>query len=504
MTKTILAFDLGTSGTKASLFDLQGRVIASATASYETAYPHPTWAEQNADDWWRAVCTTSRELLGQPGVRAENIAVIALCGHMMGVLPVDERGQPLRPSIIWADQRATHETELMRAVCGDSAIYQQTGHRLSPAYCAAKMLWIKHHEPDIYARTRYFLQVKDYIAYRLSGVFATDYSDASGTHLFDLAERCWSQDLIAALSLDADQLPPVFPSAQVIGQVTSEAARVTGLRAGIPIVIGGGDGSCATVGAGAVVSGDAYVYIGSSAWVCAATDQPLLDPGQRIVTFAHLDTKLYCPLGAMQSAGAAYAWLSKTLQGDSTELDAAVVNSSIGANALLFLPFMMGERAPLWNPMARGVFLGLTPSHTRGDLTRAVLEGVALNLCSILKVLTSQGVAVEQIRFIGGGAQSSVWRQILADVFGIPILIPELLSEATAWGAAVAGGVGMGLFKNFDAARQHTNIAATIEPDLRAVRRYAELHKLFGQTYQALIPIYEGLAKFGMIDSPST
>lgn len=497
MAQTILAFDLGTSGTKASLFDISGRVIASATAAYDTAYVHPNWAEQNAEDWWRAVCSTSHDLLAQPGVHADQIAVIALCGHMMGVLAVDEHGQPLRSSIIWADQRAIEETNAMRAACGDEAIYRQTGHRLSSAYCGAKMLWIHNHQPEVYARTRYFLQVKDYIGYRLSGTFATDYSDASGTHLFDLVAHRWSNELIQAVGLDADRLPPVYPSSQVIGEVTSSAARATGLPAGIPVVIGGGDGACATVGAGAVVAGDAYTYIGSSAWVAAASSAPVFDPGQRTVTFAHLDPALYCPLGAMQSAGASYAWLSKTLHGSSDELDAAVSDSPVGANALLFLPYLMGERAPYWNPLARGTFVGLTLSHTRGDLTRAVLEGVAMNLWSILRVLIEQSVPIGQIRFIGGGAQSVVWRQILADVFGLPVLIPELLAEATAWGAAVAGGVGVGLFKGFDAARQHTTVAATIQPNPRAVERYAALYELFGQTYQALVPVYDGLAAFG-------
>lgn len=496
MAPYILAHDLGTSGNKASLFDVEGRVVASAAAAYETAYPQPNRAEQNAADWWRAVWTTSKAILAQPGIRADQIAVIALSGHMMGILPVDESGVPLRSSIIWADQRATQEAEAIKATCDEAVIYRRTGHLVSPAYCGAKMLWVKNHQPELYAQTRCFLQVKDYIAYRLTGVLATDYSDASGTNLFDLDRRAWASDLIAAMGLDEERLPPAYPSTAVIGEITRSAAQETGLRVGTPVVIGGGDGASATVGAGAVESGDAYTYIGSSAWVGAASGHPVYEPAQRTVTFAHLDPTLYCPLGAMQSAGAAYSWLSQTLCGQSAELDPAAAQSPIGANALLFLPYLMGERSPYWNPLARGTFIGLTLSHNRGDLTRAVLEGVAMNLRIILEALTAQGVPIQRMRLIGGGAQSLVWRQILADVFGIPVLIPDLLAEATAWGAAVAGGVGVGLFSGFDAARRHTQIAATIEPDRRAHERYAELYALFQQTYQALVPIYSGLTRF--------
>jgi xylulokinase len=496
---TILAHDLGTTGDKATLFDTMGAVLGAAFEGYETAYPHPNWAEQDPACWWRAVQDATRELLAISGIAPGQIAVVSFSGMMNGLLAVDAAGTPLRPAIIWADQRATLEAEFLAACGGTEEVYRRTGHRPGAAYTAAKLLWMQRHQPDIYARTHRVLQAKDYAAFKLSGVFATDYSDASSTNLFDLEQRTWATDLVEGVGLDADKLPPALPSSTVIGSVTPEAAAGTGLLAGTPVVIGGGDGACATVGAGSVQPGDAYNYVGSSSWIAVTTRQPLYDPQMRTFTFAHLDPALYFPTGTMQCAGGSFDWLERLLRGDGStrlynEITAAAAGVEPGARGLLFLPYLIGERSPHWNPLARGVFAGLTMSHGRAEMARAVLEGVALNLKMILDAFLEQGAEIQAMRLIGGGARSALWRQILADVYGLPILRPALLTEATSLGAAIAGGVGVGLFDDFDVAHRLVQVQAAEQPDPHHSQRYVPLYDLFQRTYVALKPIFEDLA----------
>ncbi len=496
----ILAHDLGTTGNKATLFEAaSGAAVATALGAYETAYPRPNWAEQDPADWWRAARDSTRELLDVSGVAPGDIAVVSFSGMMMGALAVDAAGVPLRSAIIWADQRATAEAEFLARCCGAHEIYRRTGHRAGASYTAAKVLWIQRHQPELYARAHQFLQAKDYVAYKMSGAFATDYSDASGTNLFDLERRDWALDIVEALGLDPHKLPPARPSTTVIGQVTSEAAAATGLLAGTPVVIGGGDGGCATVGAGSVHPGDAYNYIGSSSWIAVTAESPLHDPQMRTFTFAHLDPALYFPTGTMQCAGGAYDWLERLLRGEGEvqlydEISAAAERVEPGSGGLLFLPYLLGERSPHWNPLARGVFVGLTMSHGRAEMARAVMEGVAFNLRIILEAFLEQGAAVKAMRLIGGGARSAVWRQILADVYGLPILRPALLAEATSLGAAIAGGVGVGLFPDFSVAHEFVQVEEAERPDLSRSQRYADLYGLFQQTYAALEPIFEQLA----------
>ncbi|MDH7485302.1 MAG: xylulokinase [Anaerolineae bacterium] len=496
----ILAHDLGTTGNKANLFNGRGQPVASSFVGYETAYPHPGWAEQEAAGWWRAVCQSTRRLLAQSGVAAGDIAVISFSGQMMGALPVDGEGRPLRPSIIWADQRATAEAGLLAERCGFQEVYRRTGHRAGASYSAAKMLWIQRHQPELYARAHKFLQAKDYAAYKLTGVFATDYCDASGTNLFDLARRDWALDIVEAIGLDPHKLPPVHPSTAVIGRVTPQAAAETGLLAGTPVVIGGGDGGCATVGAGSVQPGDAYNYVGSSSWIAVTAEQPLYDAQMRTFTFAHLDPQLCFPTGTMQCAGGSFDWLERLLRGDGQgqlyeELSAAAAEVPPGAGGLLFLPYLIGERSPHWNPRARGAFVGLTMTHGRAEMARAVLEGVAFNLKIILDAFLEQGAEITAMRLIGGGARSPVWRQILADVYGLPILRPALLAEATALGAAIAGGVGVGLFPDFSVAHEFVQVEEAERPNGAAQARYAEVYPLFREAYRLLEPMFERLGQ---------
>jgi xylulokinase len=496
----ILAHDLGTTGNKATLFHAEaGAVTASLFEPYDTAYPHPNWAEQDPADWRRAVFGGTRRLLDQTDISPRAVAVVSFSGTMNGAMPVDAAGEPLRPAILWADQRATAEAKLLADAYGAERVYQCTGSRPGAAYTAAKLMWIKRHQPEVHARTRHVLQSKDYAAFLLSGVIATDYSDASNTNLFDLERRTWASDLIRAAGLDEGKLPPIHPSTAVIGRVTPQAAAHTGLRPGTPVVIGGGDGACATVGAGSVAPGDAYTYIGSSAWIALTAEKPIYDQQMRTFTLAHLDPRLYMPLGSMQCAGGSFDWLEGLLRGEGEarlydDLGSAAAAAPPGAGGLLFLPHLMGERSPYWNPLARGAFVGLSMAHGRPEVTRAVLEGVAFNLSSILDALAARRAGTTAMRLIGGAARSPAWRQILADVLGLPILLPALPTQATSLGAAIAGGIGVGLYPDFGVAHKFIHVAEAEQPDPAAQARYAEIYPLFLETYRALEPIFSRLA----------
>lgn len=490
----ILAHDLGTTGNKASLFDAHGALVGSVFAGYPVAYPQPNWAEQAPDDFWQAVCQATQQLLAQSGVPSTAIAAVSFSGQMMGCIAVGRDGRPLRPCMIWADQRAQAQAEQLAQACHPREVYRRTGHRVSPAYSAPKILWLRDHQPEVYAAAVCFLQPKDYVVYRLTGEFATDYSDASGTLLFDLETRTWHQPFLDALGLDLDRLPPLYASDQIVGRVTAASAAATGLAVDTPVVIGGGDGACAGVGAGVIEPGDAYCSIGSSAWISISSMAPVLDPLERTFTFHHLHPERYCPMGTMQAAGGARDWAWRLLQGQTPDLDAAAAQVPPGADGILFLPYLLGERSPHWNPLARGAWLGMSMPTGAPALARAVLEGVALNLRLILDGLRSQVTGIRAMRLIGGGSKSLLWRQILADCLQLPIHTPALQSEATVWGAAVAGGVAVGLYDWQMAAAQAYITATTLpNPDHTAV--YDELTSIFADAYSALAPIDARLAQ---------
>lgn len=507
MTRYILAHDLGTTGNKATLYDDAGQLRGSQFYAYTTQYDRTGWAEQNPDDWWSAVCTTTRQLLADTGVDGGEIACITFSGQMQGVVALDEAARPLRPAIIWADQRATAQANRIAEKVGADHIYRITGHRISPAYSLHKILWIRDHQPDIFAKTHKFMHAKDAIAARLTGEFCTEPSDASGMNLYDLTAGDWSGEILDAAELNPSKLPRLVRSVDVIGGITASAADAVGLPAGTPVVLGGGDGACASVGAGSVSDGLAYSYIGSSAWVATASRQPVNDPHQRTFTFGHVVPDLFIPMGTMQSAGSAYQWLRDqigTSERDAAEklgisaydvLNTIAEKSPAGANHLLFLPYLLGERAPRWNPDARAVFFGLTMRHTRADMVRAVLEGVAFNLRAILTALNAQDLQIDALRVIGGGVRGRLWRQIMADIYGIPLHQLAILEEATSMGAAIVGGVGVGVYPDFSVATTMNPIADTVQPNLTHHAEYNKLYAVFEKTYQALEPVYADLAR---------
>jgi len=425
MKNYVIAHDLGTTGNKATLYDREGRLIGSAFHGYGTEYAHTGWAEQNPEDWWQSVCISTRQLLQQMNVARDDVACIVFSGQMMGCVALDKNARPLRNAIIWADQRAVAQERWLGERIAPERVYRITGHRLSASYSLSKMLWLRDHEPERYQSTHKFVHAKDAIVARLTGAFVTEPSDASGMNLYDLEQGGWSADIIQAAGLDATQLPDLRPSTEVVGGVLAAVADDVGVIAGTPVVIGGGDGLCAAVGAGVVREGTAFNYIGSSSWIALATPQPVFDPSYRTFTWAHMVPGMFSPCGTMQAAGGSYQWTRDQL--GSVEIQAAQAlgisayellnmqanKSPVGANGLFFLPYLMGERSPRWNPRARGAFIGLTIRHTRADMVRSVLEGITMNLRIIQEALTAQGAQIEAMRVIGGGARGRLWNQII-------------------------------------------------------------------------------------------
>ena len=507
MKNYILAHDLGTTGNKATLYDQEGALVSSAFYGYGTEFAHTGWAEQNPEDWWRAVCVSTQELLRQSGIRADNIAAITFSGQMMGCVPLDAQAKPIRNAIIWADQRAVDQERWLGERIAPEDVYRITGHRLSASYSLCKMLWIRDHQPDIFRATHKFVHAKDAMVARLTGRFVTEPSDASGMNLYDLEAGTWSARIIEAAGIDPGQLPELVRSIDVVGGVLPEVATEVGVAPGTPVVIGGGDGMCAATGAGVVKEGAAYNYIGSSSWIALATKKPIFDPDLKTFTWAHLVPGMFSPCGTMQMAGGSYQWTRDQLCPLEQQAAAALgispyelmnlgaEKSAPGANGLVFLPYLLGERSPRWNPRARGAFIGLTIRHTRADMVRAVLEGVTMNLRVILEAFTAQGARIDAMRVIGGGARSRYWNQMMANIYGVPVHRLAILEEATSMGAALAGGIGVGLYPDFSMSETMNAITETRQPDPAEQAAYARVYPVFEAAYHALLPVYDMIAE---------
>jgi len=502
----IIAHDLGTSGDKATLFNESGKLISSSNASYNCYYPKPNWVEQDPDDWWNAVCLSTKDVLQKSKVKPADVIAITFSGQMMGCLPVNKNGVRLSNSIIWADSRSTMEADTIRSLINEDYFYQITGTSIAANYSLEKMMWLKNNANDIYKKTACFLNAKDYIVLKLTGKFATDYSDASSTNLFDIKNKKWSDEIISAAQIDKSKLPEPHPSTDVIGCIIPEVTEEIGLTCATKVVIGGGDGPCATVGAGAVKRGDSYNYFGSSSWISVTSDQPLFDPKQRTFNFCHLDPSLYMCVGTMQSAGGSYEWLKENFCTSEQQaakitslssfrlMDCVAEKSSAGSHNILFLPYLLGERCPYWDPDAKGAFVGLTRSHNRADIIRSVYEGPIFNLRIILDIFREQGIKITDLCAIGGAVKSDLIARIMADIFEVNILRTAMSEEATSFGAAVCAGVGIGLFKDFKIVKDLIEINSNVQPDERNVRVYRKLYPIFKNSYEALISINKSLS----------
>lgn len=503
----ILAHDLGTSGNKATLYAADGTARGSVLAAYDTHFFNGCWAEQNPDDWWKAVCDSTRELLESARVDPHDVAVVALSGQMMGCTPVDAEGRALRPSMLYCDQRATAEAEAILSRMSLADFYRIVGHRVSASYSLEKLMWLRANEPEVFAKTAKTLCAKDYVNFRLTGRMATDYSDASGTNAFDINTFKWSEAVLACAEIPQDLFPEALPSTAILGGVTSEAAAATGLLEGTPVAVGGGDGSAAGVGVGCVRPGSAYNCMGSSSWIALTVKDPVVDPEMRTMNWAHCVPGYLHPSGTMQTAGSSFKWLAEQLCAEEAAeaartggskyalIDEKAASSPVGANGVLFLPYMLGERTPWWNPDARGAFIGLNLATKRADMLRAVLEGVAMNLGYIVDIFRAGNVSFENgLRIIGGGAQSRVLRQILADACNCPVHTLQSTAEATSMGAAIIGGVACGMFPDFAVVDDLLKTSETVNPDPSRAEFYRGRTQVLVKAYKSLVGVYADLA----------
>lgn len=497
----ILAHDLGTSGNKAVLYNTEGELIKSCTAPYKTTYFNGSWAEQDPEDWWRAVCESTQQLLEDTLV--DRIRAVSFSGHMMGCLCLDKSGRPLRPHVLYCDARAQRQTEEVMERIDLWTFYTITGHRASPSYTLEKLMWIRDNEPQIYHDTHTVLNAKDYIVYRLTGTLGTDYSDAGGTAAFNIVDKEWSALIADRTGIDMEKFPEAHESTAIAGEVTPEAAAETGIPAGTPVCFGAGDGCAAGVGAGSIAPGETYTCVGSSAWVGTTTQEPFFDRKRRTPVFPHAVPGLYHSCGAMQTAGASFAWAAREVYGTAYEqgqqghvfsrMDPEIQRAEPGSHGVLFLPFLMGERAPWWNNDARGCYLGITQETKRGDLLRSVQEGVAYNLRAILDIYREH-LPVKEMTLVGGAAKSHIWRAILADVFGLPLLQPRNTEECSSMGAAIIGGVGTGVYSSFDQVRPFFRILSRQQPVSANVHLYDERFRVFVNAYRALRHVFPQIA----------
>lgn len=483
--KTLIGLDVGTSGVKGIALREDGTVAASATREYPLITPRPGWAEQDPRAWWNGAAQVLRELTAR--VDSATVAGIGLTGQMHGAVFLDANGDVIRPALLWCDQRTEAEAaEISRAV-GQEALRRITANPALTGFQAPKILWLRRHEPEHYRRIAHVLLPKDYIRFRLSGAFFSDVSDASGTSLFHVSERRWSPEVMAALDVPPGWFPPAVESSGAAGAVSAAAAGETGLPAGLPICGGAGDQAAGAVGAGIVRPGVVSSTVGTSGVVFAYAEEPWTDPQGRIHTFCHAVPGKWHVMGVILSAGGALRWLRDTLgYADYAAMAEDARTIPPGADGLVFLPYLAGERAPHKDPHARGVFFGLTLSHTRAHMVRAVMEGVAFAHNDSFDIFRALRVPLDEVRAAGGGARSDLWLQIQADVTGLPH-VRLGVDEGPAYGAAILAGVRAGTFADAAAATDRfLRPAACVEPDPANRDRYAAAHALYRDLYWQL------------------
>lgn len=503
----LLGVDLGTSGTKTVLFDVNGQAIASETIEYPLHQPQNGWAEQAPEDWWDAARNTIRSVIEQSGVNAADIKGLGISGQMHGLVLLDADGNVLREAILWCDGRTQDECDEITNTIGRERLIQITANPALTGFTAGKILWVRKHEPELWAKVRHILLPKDYVRFKLTGEYASEMSDASGTNLLDVPNRCWSKEILDALNIDDNLMPRLTESSDVAGYITSEAAQVTGLIAGTPVAGGAGDNAAAAVGTGVVVEGKAFTTIGTSGVVFAHSDKVQIDPQGRVHTFCAAVPGAYTVMSCTLAAGLSLKWYRDTFC--QAEIDAAkemdtdpyilmnqqAEKSPIGANRLIFLPYLMGERSPLLDSNARGAFIGLSAIHTRKDLLRAVMEGVTYSQRQNLDVLRQMHVAPETMLACGGGAKSPFWRKMMADVFNMPVKTVKN-TEGPALGAAILAGVAAGIYKDIPSAcAQVIRENEPLTPGTAEHNAYERVYSVYESLYPALKGAYGELAQ---------
>jgi xylulokinase len=488
----VLGIDTSTTATKAVLVGDDGRVVGIGTSEYPYDVPQPLWSEQRPELWWTATVAAVQSVLKSSGVTGADVAAVGLTGQMHGLVLLDAADRVLRPAILWNDQRTGHACDEIRDAVGFERLVAITGNDALPGFTAPKLVWVRDHEPDVWDRAAHVLLPKDFVRLQLTGEHALDKADGAGTTLFDLAARDWSPGILHALRIPPEWLPPTFEGPEVTGVVSAAAAAATGLRAGTPVVAGGGDQSANGVGVGAVDPGTVALSLGTSGVVFAATDAPIVEPRGRVHAFCHAVPGRWHLMSVMLSAAGSYRWFRDTLAPgeDFGALAASAGEVAPGSDGLLFLPYLTGERSPHPDPLARGAFVGLTIGHDRRHLTRAVLEGVAFGLRDGLDLMTAAGMpAPTTIRASGGGIASAIWRQILADVLEAEIATVGT-TEGAAYGAGMLAAVGAGWFATVAEATGHwvtTEIVASPGPDSAT---YGAAHARYRELYPALAPTF--------------
>lgn len=503
----LLGIDIGTSGAKALVIREDGTTLGSATVDYPLYTPQPGWAEQNPADWWHASSTAIRSACERAGISPASIGGIGLTGQMHGSVFLDEDNQVLRPAILWCDQRTAEQCAFIAARVGQENLVRITCNPVLTGFTAPKIIWVQDNEPEIFTRIRKVLLPKDYIRFLLTGEYATEVSDASGTALFDVPHRRWSSEILAALNIPKDWMPRVYESPEVSGRVNAAAAAVTGLKEGTPVVGGGGDNAAGAVGNGIVSPGAASISLGTSGVVFAYADQPVMDPLLRTHTFCHAVPGKWHVMGVMLSAGGSLRWyrdtladaecsLAKPLGVDPYELiTKEAANAPVGSEGLMFLPYLSGERTPYPDPDARGVFFGLSLRHNKRHLSRAVIEGVSFGLRDSFEILRAMQLPLSEVRVTGGGARSALWREILAAILDTP-LTQATAEEGPSFGAALLAGVGIGVYPSVPEACAGTIHAhqVTAAPTAAAVANYQRFYSIYHSLYTPLKNIFHETA----------
>ncbi len=498
MKRLLLGIDVSTTGAKALLIDEKGAVVQTATTALTVQTPKPLWSEQDPHEWWAGTAKSIKSALQQGGGNAADVAAIGLTGQMHGLVLLDDKRNVLRPAILWNDQRTGKQCDdIRKRMGGREPLLQATGNDALTGFTAPKILWVREHERDVYAKARLVLLPKDYVRLRLTGEAAMDKADGSGTLLFDLKSRTWSKQVLDALKIPKDWLPPTFEGPEVTGKVTKQAAAETGLKEGTPVIAGGGDQAAGAVGAGAVKPGVVALTLGTSGVIFVTTDRPLVEPQGRLHAFCHAVPGKWHFMGVTLAAAGSLQWYRDTLAKDESfdSLVAEAEQAPAGSDGLLFLPYLSGERTPYPDPLARGSFVGLTVRHRRAHLTRAVLEGVAFSMRDCMSLLEKAGVSgVSQVRVAGGGAKGALWRKICASVLGAE-LVTVNSTEGGAYGAALLAGVGSGAWPNVEAACDATIAITGRDASDQAWRKtYDALYPRYQELYPALKPTFDRLS----------
>ena len=513
----LLGIDIGTSATKTLICNEDGTVLATAMAEHPISSPKPGWSEQDPQDWWDATCTATRAVLKKAKARPGEIRGIGLSGQMHGSVFLGNGAKPLRPALLWNDQRTAEECQQIETKAGGrEKLIELVANPALTGFTAPKILWVRRHEPRIYDKTKHILLPKDYIRYCMTGEYATEVSDASGTLLLDVVNRNWSDALLDLLDIDKSLLPRLHESPEVTGTLHEEGARALGLRAGTPVVGGAGDQAAGAVGNGIVAPGIVSATLGTSGVVFAHSDLPTRDPKGRVHTMCHAVPGRWCVFGCMLSAGGSFQWLRNQLGGDEMAaakkkridpyelLVASARQAPAGSEGLFFLPYLTGERCPHPDPAARGGWIGLTSRTTRQMLIRSLLEGVTFGMRDALEIMRQMGIPIREVRASGGGARSDFWRQLQADIYNLPIVITNA-TEGPAYGVALLAGVGTGAWSSVEqACKASIRQTAKIAPNRKLATTYDRYYNTYGKLYFDLKDRFTDMAALPRENGPRT